>query len=153
MADLLDSGDDGDDWLEATAGKMANAPSAAERDIPSQALARWQSLMEAANKPEAFNLVNCVVGPVPLTRDGRGLGGLTGAGEWLRGLTGVVGRRPDRPWTDRAAGRGLTLTERGGNRQGGAGRDVAAAGLVWRLNNSCTSSGRSTATKKEDGYR
>ena len=75
MADLLDSGDDGDDWLEATAGKMANAPSAAERDIPSQALARWQSLMEAANKPEAFNLVNCVVGPVPLTQDGRGWGG------------------------------------------------------------------------------
>ena len=77
---------------------MADALSAAERDVPSQALAsRYlpkrllpapmysavpiQAAVEqpTANKPEALNPVNRVVGSGPLTRGGsRGLEGLTG---------------------------------------------------------------------------
>ena len=52
VADLLDAGDDNEtDWPEATAGEMADALSAAERDVPSEELGRWRSLMAAAVKP------------------------------------------------------------------------------------------------------
>ena len=52
VEDLLDSGDGEEtDWLEATAGEMADALSAAEGDVPSQELGHWRSLMAAAVKP------------------------------------------------------------------------------------------------------